>query len=173
MKRWLAALAVMLLTASGIASAQDQPAVRAQQQPPDLAQNRAPSVSAATLQKILKFIDKIGAKQNFPPPTAQELGLSSDVSQNLPVLTIMTDDHRVYFCRSELNPADFVIWVRMPGGTVSYMFATHSDFKLNHALYLQADNFPKVANVKSPQVQDIYKRALSALAADIGKSPPP
>lgn len=157
MKRWLAAVTVTFLAFSGIASAQTQP---------------QPLVSPAQLQKILRYIDKIGSKQNFAAPTAQSLGLSKDPSQVLPVTVIMTDDHRVYFCRSDLNHNDYVIWTRMPGNGGSYMFSTNATFALNHAQYLHNDEFPRTENANSPQIQDIYKRSLAALAADIDKSPP-
>jgi hypothetical protein len=26
---------------------------------------------------------------------------------------VVTDDQKVYFCRSELNPTDYIIWVRI------------------------------------------------------------
>jgi hypothetical protein len=35
-------------------------------------------ISHVQLQKILKFVDTIGGKEEFPPPTAQNLGVSSD-----------------------------------------------------------------------------------------------
>jgi hypothetical protein len=158
MKRWLAAVTVTFLALSGIASAQNQ---------------SEPPVSPTQLQRILKYIDKIGAKQNFPAPTAQSLGLSKDPAQALPVTVIMTNDHRVYFCRSDLNHNDYVIWTRMPGNVVSYMFSTNASFALSHALYLHTDDFPRTENVNAPQVQDIYKKSLAALVADIDKSPPP
>ena len=69
-------------------------------------------ISAAQLQKILKFVDTIGGKEEFPGPTAQNLGISTDPNQALPVTVVVTDNHKVYFCRSDLNPADYVIWVR-------------------------------------------------------------
>ena len=76
------------------------------------AAEEARPISAAQLQKILKFVDTIGGKEEFPPPTAQNLGISSDPNQALPVTVVVTDDHKVYFCRSDLNPADYIIWVR-------------------------------------------------------------
>ena len=42
------------------------------------AAEEARPLSAAQLQKILKFVDTIGAKEEFPPPTAQNLGVSGD-----------------------------------------------------------------------------------------------
>ena len=94
-------------------------------------------ISAAQLQKILKFVDAIGGKEEFPPPTAQNLGISSDPNQALPVTVVVTDNHKVYFCRSELNPADYIIWVRTADKESSYMFLTHADLKLVRALYLR------------------------------------
>ena len=121
MKRLLVA-AVLTLLAAGImltpgmlASAQD-----------------APSISPAQLQKILKFVDTIGAKEEFPAPTALSLGVSDDPSKVLPVVVVVvvvTDDHKVYFCRSEFDPADYLIWSRTADKDSSYLFRTRSDFK--------------------------------------------
>src|SRR5271170_2944297 len=107
MKRLLAAAVLTVLTA-GILAAADE----------------ARPISPAQLQKILKFVDTIGAKQEFPPPTAQNLGISNDPNQILPVVAVVTDDHKVYFCRSELNPADYIIWARTPDNDSSYVFLT-------------------------------------------------
>src|ERR1700692_4499118 len=101
---------------------------------PLAAANDAPPMSPAQLQKVLKFIDTIGAKEEFPPPTAQSLGVSSDPGQKLPVTVVATDDHTVYFCRSDLNPADYIIWVRSPDNKSSYMFLTRADLKPVRAL---------------------------------------
>ena len=127
-------------------------------------------ISAAQLQKILKFIDTIGGKEEFPGPTAQDLGISTDPNQALPVTVIVTDDHEVYFCRSDLNPADYVIWVRAADKESSYMFLTHADLKLVRALYLRNNAFPQVLDVPSTQVQTIYKDALVALGKDVDKT---
>ena len=54
-------------------------------------------ISPAQLQKILKFVDTIGGKEEFPPPTAQNLGISGDPNQKLPVTVVVTDDNKVYF----------------------------------------------------------------------------
>lgn len=156
MKRWLAAAAMMTLTSAMLAAAQE-----------------AALISTAQLQKILKSVDTIGAKENFPAPTAQNLGLSSDPSQHLPVLSVTTDDHMVYFCRSQLNPDDYIIWAHAPGKTTSsYMFSTHSDFKLNRALYLRDNEFPEASDINSPQIKTIYKNALTALAKDVDRTSP-
>jgi hypothetical protein len=155
MRRWLAAAIITMLTSGGFAAAQT-----------------APLISPAELQKILRYIDTIGSKQNFAGPTAQNLGLSRDPSQVLPVTVIMTDDHRVYFCRSDLNHNDYVILLRMPGNGGSYMFSTNANFALSRALYLPVSDFPRVENANSSQIMDLYKRSLSALAADISKSRP-
>jgi hypothetical protein len=133
------------------------------------AEEAAP-ISPAQLQKILKFVDTIGAKQEFPPPTAQSLGMSSNPSQVLPVVTVVTDDHKVYFCRSQLDPADYIIWSRTADNESSYLFRTRSDFKLIRALYLRNEAFPVVADSNSTQVLTIYKGALAALAKDIDSS---
>jgi hypothetical protein len=130
----------------------------------------APPISPAQLQKILKFVDTIGAKQEFPPPTAQSLGISSDPSQALPVITVVTDDHKVYFCRSQLDPTDSIIWSRTGNNESSYLFRTRSDFKLIRALYLRNEAFPLVADSTSNQVLTVYKDALAALAKDVDGS---
>jgi hypothetical protein len=150
MKRLLAA-AVLTVLAAGILAAADE----------------ARPISPAQLQKILKFVDTIGAKQEFPPPTAQNLGLSNDPNQILPVAAVVTDDHKVYFCRSELNPADYIIWARTPDNDSSYLFLTRSDLKLTRALYLQNEKFPQVVDSPSTQIQTIYRNALAALAKDV------
>ena len=62
-----------------------------------VAAEEARPISAAQLQKILKFVDTIGGKEEFPPPTAQDLGISSDPNQALPVAVVVTDDHKVFF----------------------------------------------------------------------------
>ena len=97
MRRWLAAMVVTILVSGGFALAQT-----------------APFISSAELQKILRYVDTIGSKKNFPGPTAQSLGLSKDPGQALPVTVIMTNDHRVYFCRSDLDQNDYIILLRMP-----------------------------------------------------------
>jgi hypothetical protein len=151
MKRLLAAAIVLLMTA-GMSAAQD-----------------APPLSPAQLQKILKFIDTIGAKEEFPPPTAQNLGVSNDPNQKLPVTVVVTDDHKVYFCRSDLNPADYIIWVRVGDTDSSYLFLTHSDLKLTRTVRLQSAAFPQVVDVPSAQIQTIYKDALLALGKDVSR----
>ena len=124
-------------------------------------------ISAAQLQKILKFVDTIGAKEEFPPPTAQNLGVTSDPNQKLPVSVVVTDDRQVYFCRSDLNPTDFIIWTRTADKDSSYMFLTHADLKLVRALHLRNNGFPDVLDVPSAQIQAMYKDALVALGKDV------
>ena len=109
-------------------------------------------------------------KEEFPPPTAHDLGISSDPNQKLPVTVVVTDDHKVYFCRSELNPADYIIWVRAADKDSSYMFLTHADLKLVRTLYLKDQGFPQVLDVPSTQIQTIYKHALVALGKDVDKA---
>jgi hypothetical protein len=155
MKRLLAAAIFTILTANMAALAQDAPA----------------PISPAQLQKILKFVDTIGAKQEFPAPTAQNLGISTDPTQTLPVVLVVTNDHKVYFGRSELNPADYIIWVRTPGNEASYMFSTHADLKLIRALYMRDNAFPDIVDANLSQIQDAYKSALAALAKDVDSSP--
>ena len=118
----------------------------------------------------MKFIDVIGAKQEFPAPTALSLGVSDDPSKVLPVLAVVTDDHKVYFCRSQLDPADYIIWSRTEDKESSYLFRTRADFNLVRALYLRNGQFPQAVDSNSTQVQTIYKSALAALAKDVDKS---
>ena len=87
MKKLLAAAILTMMAAGILASAEE-----------------AAPISPAQFQKILKFIDTIGVKQEFPAPTAQSLAISSDPNQTLPVIAVVTDDQKVYFCRSQLNP---------------------------------------------------------------------
>jgi hypothetical protein len=150
MKRLLAAAILTLLAAGMLASAQD-----------------APPISPAQFQKLEKFIDTIGAKQEFPAPTALNLGLSTDPTLVLPVVMVVTNDHKVYFCRSGLDPKDFIIWVRTSENDASYMFSTHADFKLTRALHLRTNKFPDVVDVNSSQIQAMYRSALLALAKDV------
>ena len=124
-------------------------------------------ITPAQLQKILKFVDTIGGKEEFPAPTAQNLGVTNDVNQVLPVTVVVTDDHKVYFCRSDLNPADYIIWVRTADKDSSYMFLTHADLKLVRALHLRNNGFPDVLNSPPAPVQTIYHDALVALAKDV------
>ena len=130
----------------------------------------APPLSPAQLQKILKFVDTIGAKEEFPPPTAQNLGVSSDANQALPVTVVVTDDHSVYFCRSELNPSDYIVWVRTADKESSYMFLTHADLKLVRALHLRINGFPDVLVAPPAPIQAMYKNALVALGKDVDHS---
>ncbi len=153
MKTWFAALVLTILGAGMSAGAQD-----------------APPLSAAQFEKIEKFLDTIGSKEEFPAPTAQSLGLSNDPAKALPVVSIVTDDHRVYFCRSRLNKNDYIVWVRSPGNESSYMFATRANLKLLHALHLKTNAFPEQPDITSPQIQGMYRDALAALAADVDKS---
>lgn len=130
----------------------------------------AQPITTAQLQKILKFVDSIGAKEEFPAPTALSLGVSGDANRALPVTVVVTDDHKVYFCRSELNPTDYIIWVRTPDKEASYMFLTHADLKLVRTLYLHEGAFPQTVDAPSAQVQAIYKNALVALGKDVDHS---
>ncbi len=156
MKRWLAALVVTILWVGTFAAAARE----------------APLLSPAQLHKILKFLDTIGAKEEFPAPTAQNLGLSDNPNQVLPITSVVTADHRVYFCRSRLNPNDYIIWVRDADQTSSYMFATRADLKLRRALYLRINDFPQTQDSNSPQVQAMYDEALTALAKDVDQNAP-
>ena len=106
----------------------------------------AHTITPAQPQKIVKFVDTIGAKEEFPAPTAQNLGISEDPNLVLPVTVVVTNDHKVYFCRSELNPTDYIIWVRTADKESSYMFLTHADLKLVRAVHLRNNGFPDVLN---------------------------
>jgi hypothetical protein len=134
------------------------------------AAEEARPISSAQLQKVLTFVDTIGAKEEFPAPTAQNLGVSDDPNLVLPVTVVVTNDHKVYFCRSELNPADYIVWVRTADKESSYMFLTHADLKLVRALHLRANGFPDVLNSPPAQVEAIYKDALLALGKDVDHS---
>src|SRR5262249_47494507 len=118
-------------------------------------------------QKILNFVDTIGGKEEFPPPTAQNLGVSTDPNQTLPLTVVVTDNHKGYFFRSELNPPDYIIWVRTSDNNGSYMFLTHADLKLVRTLHLRNNGFPEVLDAPSSQVEAIYKDALLALGKDV------
>jgi len=156
MKRLLAAAVLAVSIVGGCAVAADSA----------VAEDAAP-ISAAQLQKVLKFIDTIGAKEDLPPPTAQNLGLSNDANQALPVTVVVTDDHKVYFCRSELNQADYIVWARTSDKDASYMFLTHADLKLVRALHLRFNGFPDVMDNPPAQVRAIYNDALVALGKDV------
>jgi hypothetical protein len=132
-----------------------------------VAAEEARPISAAQLQKILKYVDTIGAKEEFPAPTARDLGISSDPKQKLPVTVVVTDDHKVYFCRSDLNPADYIIWVRTADNDSSYMFLTDSGLKLIRVVHLKTAAFPEVLDVPTAQIQAIYNNALVALGKDV------
>lgn len=156
MKRLVAATLLGMLIAAGMATAQE-----------------APSISAPQFQRILKFLDTIGAKTTLAPPTSQNLGLSDDPKAALPVVSIRTNDRKVYFSRSELNPDDYIVVVRGPDSTYSYMFLTHADLKLVRGLYLEINDFPKDADITSPKVRAIYDGALIALVKDADKTKVP
>jgi hypothetical protein len=156
MKRFLAAALLAMLTATAVAWAQE-----------------TSPISPAQLAKMSKYLDTTGTKKSFPPPMAQSLGLSSDITKDLPVVMIQTNDHNIYFARSEFDPTDYVIWARVPGDKESsYIFATHADFQLTRALYLHTGRFPQPIDVNSDEVQGVYKKTLAALAKDIDTSPP-
>ena len=152
MKRLLAAVILVMMTTSVLAAEEAAP------------------VSPAQLQKILKFIDTIGVKQEFPPPTAQSLAISSDPKQALPVIAVVTDDHKVYFCRSQLNADDYIIWAYPKDDDKSYIFLTRSDLKLIRALYLEGAKSPQPVDSSSALIRSIYKNALKALAKDVDHS---
>jgi hypothetical protein len=102
--------------------------------------------------------------------SSANLGISSDPNQALPVTVVVIDNHKIYFCRSDLNPADYIIWVRGPEKDSSYMFLTHADLKLVRTLYLKNQAFPQVLDVPSTHIQTLYKHALVALGKDVDKA---
>jgi len=153
---WLFALAMAIAGGGALAAAQEAP------------------ISPAQLQKILKFVDSAGAKQTLPPPTAHDLGLTDDWSKALPVAMVVTTDAKVYFIRSELNPDDYIVWLRGADDETSTMFLTHPpDLRLAGALYLRLNDFPQSKDVNSTQIRTEYKTALAALAKDFDKRPLP
>jgi hypothetical protein len=156
MKRWFFALVVAVVSAATFSLAQD-----------------APLISPPQLQKMLKFLDKSGAKETFPAPVAHDLGLSDDLSKELPIKSLVTNDHKVYFCRSELDPKDYIVWVRMPDDVSSYMFLTHADFKMARAVLLRTNEFPAQQDLSSKKVQAVFRNALTSLAKDVDASPSP
>ncbi len=135
-----------------------------------LAAATAPPISVAQFKKLQKFLDTVGVKESFPPPTAESLGFSADPTKVLRVVEIATSDNVIYFCRSQSNRNDYVVWVRGPQNESSYMFSTHPDLKPVRALYLRAGAFPQLADVNSAQVKGVFDRALATLAADIDRS---
>lgn len=155
MKRWLALLVVIAAGTGAMAFAEE-----------------ASPISPARYQKLLKFIDTLGAKEEFPAPTAQNLGLSDDANKALPVVSVVTGDRRVYFCRSQLDPSDYIVWFRINADT-SYMFSTHPDFKLLRALQLKANSFPQSEDVNAAEIRTKYREALEVLAKDLDKSASP
>lgn len=154
LRKWqiAGALLGLLLTAS-IASAQE-----------------ASPLSAADFKKLVGYIDTIGVKQSFAPPMARNLGLSKDKKQDLPVVSVATNDHKVYFCRSGLDAKDYLIWVIGADKKSSSIFVTHQDLKLARALYMRADAIPQLQNVDDDEVLTEYKRALAALLQDLRKT---
>jgi hypothetical protein len=130
----------------------------------------APPLSAADLKQLVSYVDSMGVKQNFPAPMAKNLGLSSDEKKDLPVVSIVTNDHRVYFCRSGLDAKDYIIWVIAPDEKSSTMYVMRQDLKLTHALYLHADAIPQQLFINAADVVNNYKRALEALSRDLRKT---
>src|SRR5262249_50439654 len=131
------------------------------------AAEEARPISAAQLQKILNFVDTIGGKEEFPPPTAQNLGVSTDPNHTLPVTLVLTHNHQGYFFRRQLHPPDYTLWGRPPANDASYTFLTHADLKLVRTLHLRNNGFPEVLDAPSSQVEAIYKDALLALGKDV------
>lgn len=130
----------------------------------------ASPLSPADLKKLLSYVDSIGVKQSFPAPMAKNLGFSQDEKQELPVVSVVTSDHKTYFCRSGLNAKDYIIWVIGPNAKSSSMFVTHDDLKLTRALYMQAEKIPQLQNIHDDEVEIAYEKALAALAQDLKKT---
>ena len=130
----------------------------------------APPLSQADLKQLLTYVDSIGVKQTFPAPMAKNLGLSSDEKKDLPVVSIVTDDHRVYFCRSGLDAKDYIVWAIAPDQKSSSMFVTHQDLKLTRALYMHADAVPQLEAINDPAVVNNYAHSLAALSRDLRKA---
>ena len=134
------------------------------------AAQEASPLSPADLKQILTFVDTIGSKQTFPAPMAQNLGLSQDAKLDLSVVSIVTNDHRIFFCRSGLDANDYIIWVIGSDKKSSSMFVTHQDLKLARALYMRNETAPQLQNTGDPQIEADYKKALAGLAADLHKT---
>jgi pseudouridine-5'-phosphate glycosidase len=130
----------------------------------------ASPLSSADLKKLLTYLDSIGVKQNFAAPMANNLGLSQDEKQELPVVSVVTSDHKIYFCRSSLNAKDYIIWVIGAHEKSSSIFVTHDDLKLTRALYMQAEKIPQLQNLHDDEVEAAYEKALAALAQDLKKT---
>jgi pseudouridine-5'-phosphate glycosidase len=133
------------------------------------AENASP-LSPADLKQLLTFVDTVGSKQTFAAPMAKNLGLSKDEKQDLPVVSVVTNDHRIYFCRSGLDASDYIIWVIGSDKKSSSMFVTHDDLKLSRALDLKADAIPQLQNINNDEVAANYEKALAALAQDLHKT---
>jgi hypothetical protein len=161
LRKWriAAALLAVLITVSAVLMAASI----------GFAQEASP-LSPADLKKLLGYVDTIGVKQTFPPPMARNLGLTQDEKQDLPVVSVATNDHKVYFCRSELDAKDYLIWVIGADKKSSSMFVTHDDLKLARALYMRAEAIPQLQNVNEDEVLTEYKHALEALAQDLHKT---
>jgi hypothetical protein len=129
-----------------------------------------PPLSAADLKKLLSDLDSYGAKESFPPPMAKNLGLSQDEKRNLPVVSIVTSDHKVYFLRSGLDAKDLIVWVIGADEKSSAMFVTHQDLKLTRALYMHADQVPQLQAINDAAVVTNYARGLAALSQDLRKT---
>jgi pseudouridine-5'-phosphate glycosidase len=130
----------------------------------------ASPLSPADLKKLLGYIDTVGVKQVFPAPMARNLGLSPDEKQDLPVVSVVTNDHKIYFCRSELDAKDYIIWAIGSDEKSSSMFVTHQDLKLTRAMHLRAEAIPQLQNVNEDEVMSEYNQALEGLARDLKKS---
>ncbi len=140
MRRLLVAAVLIILASGTLASAQD-----------------TPPISPAQLQKLLKFIDVIGAKQEFPAPTALSLGVSDDPSKVLPVLAVVTDDHKVYFCRSQLDPADYIIWSRTEDKNRPISSAPAPTSTWSALCTCATDSFPRQSTATPPRSRPSIK----------------
>jgi hypothetical protein len=127
-------------------------------------------LSSADFNALLGYIDSIGSKQNFSAPMAKNLSLSQDDKQDLPVTCVVTNDHKIYLCRSGLDAKDYLVWVIGADKKSSTMYVTHKDLKLAVALSMHADKVPQLENISYDNVLTAYKKALAGLAQDLHKT---
>ena len=155
MKRLLATALLAVLAATAVASAQQA------------------LISAAQLQKMLKFFQIVGTKTSLSGADGRKPWIFKRRVPNPSGPHDGNVDQTIYFCRSELNPADYVVWVRVANDkTASYMFSTHADFKMV-LVCICAEKFPQPVDINSNEVQTVYKKALAELAEVIDRSAPP
>jgi hypothetical protein len=133
------------------------------------AQDKSP-LSPADFNALLGYVDSIGLKQSFQAPMAKNLGLSQDEKQDLPVTCVVTNDHKIYFCRNGLDAKDYLIWVIGANQKSSTMYVTHKDLKLSRALSMHAKAVPQLENIEYDTVLTAYKKALAGLSQDLHRT---